>query len=76
MPSYDPAWETRWVKANILLRLLRERDPSGSSELAERQVGDLCQALSAGFRFARDIEEHLTVGLQIGDSITDHAPRP
>ena len=47
LPSYDPAWETRWDKANTLLRLVRERDPHGSSELAERLAGDLCEALSA-----------------------------
>ena len=59
LPSYDPAWEARWDKANALLRLLRERDPSGSSELAARLVEELCQACSAQFRFACDLEAHL-----------------
>lgn len=59
LSSYDPAWEARWDKANALLRLLRERDPSGSSELAARLVEELCQACSAQFRFACDLEAHL-----------------
>lgn len=59
LPSYDPAWEARWDKANALLRLLRERDPSGSLELTARLVEELCQACSAQFRFACDFEEHL-----------------
>ena len=59
LPSYDPAWEARWDRANALLRLLRERDPHGSSELTARLVEELCQACSAQFRFACDLEEHL-----------------
>jgi hypothetical protein len=59
LSSYDPAWEARWDKANALLRLFRERDPSGSSELAAQLVEELCQACSAQFRFACDLEEHL-----------------
>jgi hypothetical protein len=59
LPSYDPAWEARWDKANALLRLLRERDPHGSRELTEQLVEELCQACSARFRFACDLEEHL-----------------
>lgn len=59
LPSYDPAWEARWDKADALLRLLRERDPSGSSELTTQLVQELCQAASAGVRFACDLEAHL-----------------
>ncbi len=59
LASYDPAWETRWEQANTLLSLLWERDPHGSSELSRRLVDDLCLALSARFRFACDLEEHL-----------------
>jgi hypothetical protein len=59
LSSYDPAWEARWDKVNALLRLLRERDPSGTSELTERLVEELCQACSSRFRFACDLEEHL-----------------
>jgi hypothetical protein len=59
LPSYDPAWEARWDKANALLRLLRERDPQESRELTEQLVEELCQACSAQFRFACDLEEHL-----------------
>jgi hypothetical protein len=59
LSSYDPAWEARWDKANALLRLFRERDPSGSSELAAQLVEELCQACSARFRFACDLEAHL-----------------
>jgi hypothetical protein len=59
LPSYDPAWEARWDKANALLRLLRERDPPGSSELTARLVKELCEACSAQFRFACDLEAHL-----------------
>lgn len=59
LPSYDPAWEARWDRANALLRLLRERDPQGSRQLTARLVEELCQACSARFRFACDLEEHL-----------------
>ena len=61
LPSYDPAWEARWDRANALLRLLRERDPQGSRQLTARLVEELCQACSARFRFACDLEEHLAV---------------
>jgi hypothetical protein len=59
LPSYDPAWEARWDRADALLRLLWERDPSGSSELTAQLVEELCQACSAQFRFACDLEAHL-----------------
>jgi hypothetical protein len=59
LPSYDPAWEARWDKANALLRLLRERDPQGSSELTAQLVEELCEACSAQFRFACNLEAHL-----------------
>lgn len=61
LPTYDPAWETRWDQANTLLGLVGRHDPNGSSELARRLGDELRNALFARFRFACDLEEHLAL---------------
>lgn len=61
LPTYDPAWETRWDQANSLLTLAGKHDPRGASELTRRLGKELRDATFAWFRFACDLKEQLAL---------------